>query len=82
MANVVHCTVSNCGYWIEGNYCASSAILVTSGIPTRRGTGQPADKFGNNSPQLGETPIQDTEDSYCYTFVRTSVPETRLHSKP
>ena len=79
MATVVHCTVNDCQFWGEGNYCMANAILVTSGTPRIRGRGEPPDKFGDNSPQIGETPIQDIGDSYCYTFIKKPTPEALSH---
>ena len=74
MANDVKCTVSNCVFWSEGNHCVAPAILITSGEPTTD-LGQPASKYGEESPRIEETPIEQIEQSYCYTFTSKTGPK-------
>jgi hypothetical protein len=73
MPTDVRCTVSDCQFWANGNYCAANSILITHGQPHTRGEGSagpPADKFGQDSPNMASTPIENIEDSYCYTFIK------------
>ncbi|MBI2954972.1 MAG: DUF1540 domain-containing protein [Chloroflexi bacterium] len=60
----VRCTVSNCKYWGENNFCIADQILVTapkSPLPS-------ADKHGAGAERLSTTPVMDAQDSLCYTF--------------
>ena len=60
----VRCTVANCKYWDDGNYCTADQILITapmSALPA-------ADKHGMGAEQLKATPIREGEESLCYTF--------------
>ncbi len=60
----VRCTVSNCEYWGENNFCRADQILITapaSPLPN-------ADKHGSDAERLGETPVREALDSLCYTF--------------
>jgi hypothetical protein len=60
----VRCTVSNCEYWGQGNYCTADQILITapmSPLPA-------VDKHGAGAEQLKPTPIREGEDTLCYTF--------------
>lgn len=64
----IRCTVSNCEYWGDQNYCQADQILVTApSSPV-----QTADKHGVNAEQLKQTPAISNEDSLCYTFSRKS----------
>jgi hypothetical protein len=62
----IHCTVSNCHYWDQGNICVASEVLVTS------------DQMANDKPdsydhqmavRAPQTPVEACSDSCCKTFV-------------
>lgn len=62
----IHCSVSNCNYWVQGNMCHANEIMVTS------------DKVSDTLPdridapaaaQIQPTPVQSCMDSCCKTFV-------------
>ncbi len=60
----VRCTVNNCEYWAQNNFCTADQILITapaSPLPA-------ADKHGTGAESLRTTPIKTPEDSLCYTF--------------
>lgn len=60
----VRCTVNNCKYWGQDNYCTADQILITapaSPLPK-------AEKHGIGAEKLPETPVKKVEDSLCYTF--------------
>ncbi len=62
--STIRCTVSNCKFWSENNMCTAEQILVTapeSPLPA-------AERHGIGAERLHTTPIQDYEDSLCYTF--------------
>ncbi len=60
----VRCTVNNCKYWGENNFCNADQILITapaSPLPS-------VNKHGAGAERMRTTPIKKTEDSLCYTF--------------
>ncbi|MHB0868114.1 MAG: DUF1540 domain-containing protein [Chloroflexota bacterium] len=64
----IRCTVSNCEYWGDQNFCQADQILVmapSSPIQT-------AEEHGVNAEQLKQTPATTDEDTLCYTFSRKS----------
>jgi hypothetical protein len=62
----IRCTVSNCEYWGDANYCRANQILVMApSSPV-----QQADEHGVNAEQLKMTPATTDEDTLCYTFER------------
>ncbi len=67
MANQhIHCTVSNCHYWAQGNMCDANEILVTSD--------QQGESLGDSfdAPQASTaSQVQATTcmDTCCKTFV-------------
>ncbi|TZE83614.1 DUF1540 domain-containing protein [Calorimonas adulescens] len=67
MANVqVRCSVNNCHYWAQNNYCSANQILVTSDSVSNR--------YGDNfdAPSLQNTlstPVQMGMETCCKTFV-------------
>lgn len=60
----IRCTVSNCTYWGQNNYCKAEQILViASQMP------MPAlERHGSGAERLQQTPVRAREDSLCYTF--------------
>ncbi len=58
----IRCTVSNCEYWRENNWCGARQILVTSGKPNVE------NHHGEGAEHTAQTPVKVAEDSYCYTF--------------
>jgi hypothetical protein len=58
----VRCTVSNCEYWAQQNYCSADVIQVTAGPPAGK------DKHGRGAERYAPSPVQLAEDSYCWTF--------------
>lgn len=69
LGTVIKCTVEDCQFWVKGNYCASSVILVTSGDPMTEDGSQAVGKFGENASSIRPTPIEEMEQSYCYTYL-------------
>ncbi len=60
----VHCTVSNCNYWGQNNYCRAEQILVTalqSSLPS-------TEQHGLASEKLPLTPVKTRQESLCYTM--------------
>ena len=60
----IRCTVSNCEYWGQNNYCRADQILVTAPESPL----QVADKHGVGAEQLRATPARNLQDTCCYTF--------------
>lgn len=65
----VRCTVDNCYFWANDNFCDADSILITSA--------QAAAKFSaaaeNQTTEalvsrIGETPAQDSRETACHTF--------------
>lgn len=70
----IHCIVSNCHYWEQGNRCTANEIVVTS------------DKFGDTQPDsidatqastLQPTSASSCMDTCCKTFVERGSGKTR-----
>jgi hypothetical protein len=66
MQQHIHCSVSNCHYWQQGNRCVANEIVVVS------------DKFGDTQPDyvdatmastIQPTPADSCMDTCCKTFV-------------
>lgn len=62
----IHCSVSNCHYWKDGNLCDANEIVVVS------------DEFGANYPDsvdagmsksFAPTPVSSCMATCCKTFV-------------
>lgn len=64
----VHCTISNCHYYKQGNYCDASEILVTSDQLAAR---EPDRVDAPQASNLGGTPAGQCMDTCCKTFVPT-----------
>jgi len=68
----VHCTVSNCSYWYEGNRCSAEAILVISDDALARigqQGGMPGGgKHDQEVGEIGPTPARVSKETCCYTF--------------
>lgn len=61
---IIRCTVSNCEYWRQKNYCSAEQILVTA----PQSPLQAAEKHGMGAETLKNTPVRLREDSLCYTW--------------
>ncbi len=65
----VRCTVDNCYYWAEGNYCNADSILITS----TDAAAKHSDSLQNQAMsalvnQIGETPAHHSVETACQTF--------------
>ncbi len=61
----IRCSVSNCHYWMTGNYCEASSIMITAdqvGAETYHGIDSSAISQVN-------TPVQGCEATCCKTFI-------------
>jgi hypothetical protein len=67
MANLqVRCSVNNCHYWSQNNYCTANNILVTSDSTSNNKTA------GYDAPSVPNdltTPVQMSMETCCKTFV-------------
>lgn len=62
----IHCSVSNCNYWAQGNMCHANEIVVTSDTIAD----QLPDKIdAPKATQIQQTPVDTCMDSCCKTFV-------------
>lgn len=62
----IRCTVQNCKYWGDENFCQADQILVMApNSPI-----QQADEHGVHAEELKPTPASTDEDTLCYTFDR------------
>lgn len=65
----VHCTVDNCQWWGEGNYCHASVILITHDeIGERYPEEVDAPEVDQIVSEAGETPAESCTDTCCKTF--------------
>jgi len=62
----IHCIVSNCHYWSNGNKCSANEILVTS---DNFGSQQPDKVDATMAQQLTPTTSSDCMETCCKTFV-------------
>lgn len=62
----IHCSVSNCHYYKQGNMCDANEILVTS---DQIGATQPDQFDCNQASTMGPTPVDSCMESCCKTFV-------------
>jgi hypothetical protein len=65
----VRCTVDNCYFWTNDNFCNAESILITSDQAAEKFSGS----FENQTTaslvgRIGETPAQDSRDTACHTF--------------
>jgi hypothetical protein len=66
---VVRCTVDNCAYWAEDNYCKADTILITSdaaGVRYPEGVDAPQTEM--IVQEMGQTPARSCMDTACKTF--------------
>jgi hypothetical protein len=73
----IHCSVSNCNYWKNGNICDASEIMVTS---YKIGDTMP-DSF--DAPQAStapQTPVSSCMETCCKTFVQSGSPAKNADS--
>lgn len=62
----IHCTVSNCHYWNQGNMCHANEILVVS---DQFGDSQPDNVDATMAKQLSPTPVDTCMATCCKSFV-------------
>lgn len=70
MPNVqVRCTVNNCYFWAQENYCGADSILVTSdGAARKYPESVDAAQTAMIVSEIGETPTQTCMETACKTF--------------
>ncbi len=59
----IRCTVANCVYWGDRNYCTAANILVMAG-----GVQTGLQPRGENAEKLEPTPSAEKSETMCYTF--------------
>ncbi|MCR4397518.1 MAG: DUF1540 domain-containing protein [Firmicutes bacterium] len=62
----IRCSVSNCHYWADGNYCSAEQIVVTS---DRMGDTTPHTFNALEASQFPRTPAGSSMETCCKTFV-------------
>ncbi len=62
--STIRCTVSNCTYWGQNNFCKADQILVMA----PQSPLQVAERHGQPAEQLQQTPSKTRMDTLCYTF--------------
>lgn len=72
MAQHIHCSVSNCHYWSQGNVCKASEIIVTS---DSKAVDLPDQVDAKMAAQFQETPTGSCMETCCKTFVAKDAPE-------
>ncbi len=71
MANRVNCSVNNCHYWVQGNVCGASSIMITS---DQVGYDEP-DSFDAPQASLAPpSPVESCMETCCKTFVMKGSP--------
>lgn len=74
MPNVqVRCTVDNCYFWAQDNFCNADSILITSSQAAQQYS-QETSNTGTSTQAMvsaiGETPADHSHDTACKTFRR------------
>jgi hypothetical protein len=69
----VHCTVSNCHYWKQGNLCDANQILVTN---DRMAAREPDSVDAPQASRLAQTTADRCEATCCKTFVHQGSEKT------
>ncbi len=61
----IRCSVSNCHYWMQGNYCEASSVMVSSDELPRE------TYHGIESAMISQvdTPVSQCEQTCCKTFI-------------
>lgn len=67
----IHCSVSNCNYWDQGNICVASEVLVTSDAI---GASQPDSYDHKAATSMSATPVDTCMATCCKTFVEKGSP--------
>lgn len=62
----VHCSVSNCHYWSQGNHCHANKILITSDSV---GVDQPDHYDAPDVTNSLQTPCNTCMETCCKSFV-------------
>ncbi|HHW06971.1 MAG TPA: DUF1540 domain-containing protein [Clostridia bacterium] len=62
----VHCSVSNCHYWSQGNKCSANEILVTT---DRLGDSLPERFDATQAKNVTPTPVNSCMETCCKSFV-------------
>ncbi|MBX5475866.1 MAG: DUF1540 domain-containing protein [Clostridia bacterium] len=69
MLNGVRCTVSDCNYWRDGNYCDAKEILITHDwVGKEYPNSVDAAQVQQIVAQAGGTPAHQCYDTCCKTF--------------
>lgn len=64
----VRCTVSNCYFWKQENYCGADRILVTSDQVDANQGDLNASSIAQLVNEVGETPVNSGRVTCCQTF--------------
>lgn len=74
MPQHIHCSVSNCHYWSQGNICQANEILVTS---DSIGATMPDSFDAHQSNTLETTPVGTCMETCCKSFVEKGSPHIK-----
>ena len=77
MAQHIHCSVSNCHYWNQGNTCQANEIVVAS---DQFGQTQPDSVDATQAASLPATTVQTCMETCCKTFVDRGSNKTHADS--
>ena len=66
MPQDVRCSVNNCHYWAQGNYCEASSIMVTA---DQVGHQQPDTFDAPQASMAAPSPVDSCMATCCKTFV-------------
>ncbi len=65
----VRCTVDNCYFWDNDNFCGAQSILITShGAAPGSPGADSAQSTASMASQIGSTPVNQSVDTACKTF--------------
>lgn len=65
----VRCTVDNCYFWAQDNFCEADSILITSShAAAQYSQGESGADPDQLVSQIGETPANHSHDTACETF--------------
>ena len=77
MSQHIHCAVSNCHYWSQGNKCQANEIVVVS---DQFGNAQPDSVDATQASTFPAASVQSCMDTCCKTFVEKGSNKTHADS--
>lgn len=68
----VRCSVQNCYFWAQENFCGASSILISHDRAGGAHQSVGVDDTAMVVSEIGETPVDHPDETACKTFVKRS----------